>query len=68
VDMFFITLAEMIVSPISQSIANMLTDPKARDRYSCFGFRDYLWRLLSLVIRRQAYNPNPSTLTVPLGF
>jgi len=35
---------------------------------SCFGFRDYLWRLLSLVMGRQAYNPNPSTLTVPLGF
>ena len=33
VDMFFITLAEMIVSPISQSIANMLADPKARGRY-----------------------------------
>ncbi len=33
VDMFFITLAEMIVSPISQSIANMLADPRARGRY-----------------------------------
>ncbi len=30
VDMFFITLAEMIVSPLSQSIANTLADPRSR--------------------------------------
>lgn len=33
VNMFFITLAEMIVSPISQSLANMLADPRYRGRY-----------------------------------
>ncbi|GAB6943237.1 MFS transporter [Vulcanisaeta sp. JCM 14467] len=33
VDMFFITLAEMIVSPLSQSIANTLADPRSRGRY-----------------------------------
>lgn len=33
VDMFFITLAEMIVSPISQSLANMLANPRYRGRY-----------------------------------
>ncbi|MGC9153669.1 MAG: MFS transporter [Vulcanisaeta sp.] len=33
VDMFFITMAEMVVSPLSQSIANALADPKARGRY-----------------------------------
>jgi Predicted membrane protein len=36
--------------------------------WGSFGFHDYSWGLLSLVMRRQAYNPNPSTLTVPLGF
>ncbi|GAB6947798.1 MFS transporter [Vulcanisaeta sp. JCM 16161] len=33
VDMFFITMAEMVVSPLSQSIANALADPKTRGRY-----------------------------------
>lgn len=33
IDMFFITLAEMIVSPISQSLANMLADERTRGRY-----------------------------------
>ncbi|WP_243679230.1 hypothetical protein [Vulcanisaeta distributa] len=28
--MFFITLAEMVVSPLSQSIANALADPRSR--------------------------------------
>ncbi len=32
-DMFFITFAEMIVSPLSQSIANTLADPRTRGRY-----------------------------------
>ncbi|WP_243680822.1 MFS transporter [Vulcanisaeta souniana] len=30
VGMFFITLAEMVVSPLSQSIANALADPRSR--------------------------------------
>ncbi|BDR92380.1 MFS transporter [Vulcanisaeta souniana] len=33
VGMFFITLAEMVVSPLSQSIANALADPRSRGRY-----------------------------------
>ncbi|MGC8607182.1 MAG: MFS transporter [Vulcanisaeta sp.] len=32
-DMLFITFAEMIVSPLSQSIANTLADPRTRGRY-----------------------------------
>ncbi|WP_069808374.1 MFS transporter [Vulcanisaeta thermophila] len=47
-DMVLITMAEMIVSPLSQSLANMLADPKNRGKYmGLYGMVSGLGRTLA---------------------